>query len=237
MCDPTSIALLVASAVLTTAGTVYQNKTQNNFIKEQSRQNNFAAELAANAREAERLRQRDLEKKGLQPFEDSLNAIAPDDMAAKIAAMADARTEETDARAPALTAVNLPGQSSDTDLNRQIGERVAKGVAEGRERIKALNRLSAYGSAFGDAGRSIADNALELQGVNSFRRGSLGAAAQEQGVGPANVRMGSTLPGDIMVGVGQVLGAASGSFGGAGASSAAPLTSPTPVPRPFGLGG
>lgn len=241
MCfDPISAAIIGTSLALNVAGGIQRSQTQNNFIKAQNRENQRAAEAAARARDLEVTRQRELREQAQLPFQDSVERVTPENIQTNIeTALAD-RSSETDARAQRLTAIRLPGQSSDTDLNREIGAQVVDEVRRGRGEIEAINRLAAFGTAFGDVGRGLSNNALDIRAINDARRGSVAVSGQEQSILPASVRPGSTLLGDVLSGAGQLLPFAAGAAGAGGAGVSAPGTTGSPfstVPGFTGTGG
>ena len=129
----------------------------------------------------------------------------------------------------------------DASLARELGD----ATEESRNRIRNLARATSYGSGtLGGMGMTLGDvfdnAATEVGFINDRRRGNTNTLQRYQTVEPEMFEYtGSPLASALSMG-----GSLVGSMGGGGGlgsifggGSAAPMTSPIPVPRPAGLGG
>ena len=212
MCDPVTIG----NMALTAAGTIYNNDTQERAARASQRAQQDALAAANKLRDAERNRQDAFATKSRARFEQNLTNKTLETQEAQIA--------NERRRAEQLYSENIPDATTNNSLlsgMQNAGENFdtaaaktpADTSADVRRRVNALARLESYGgnqqlndfarvSTNRDQG-TISNNAGNSLSTNTqARNAALNHAAQ--------VRSGSTLLGDVMVGAGQA-----GMFAGA----------------------
>jgi hypothetical protein len=227
MCDPISIAGLVATAGSTVA-------------------NSMAAGRANRAREdvlaAERIRQG-----GYDQEAQALNAKSQDeytDFGAKQEAKAQSLGDyfaapPTDGLSMSAAAA-LPSTDSNDVVTREMDKQSGKAKAFTDQQAGALGNLRAFGDVLGDTTRTQARNAAQIGQIGGFKRGSSNVTPLELDKA-SQAGSGLKMFGDILGGLGSI-GTSYGLTRGAGAAaqtgaSLAPASSMRPMARPLSLYG
>lgn len=202
MCDPISIAAMVA----TVAGSAINSSQQNRAAKAQIDENNRAAEMARAAREMERVRQQGIDRENFDQVRSTMQAIDPAKRAETVAA--EAPTGKVAQAAERYAAPTLPvgvdGEviADEGKLNTETGRTKAM--------IDALAILSGQGAAGSGAQDALSRFGSILSNNNSEGRRSLDVNRFEAAVPTATVRANSSPIGDIL----QAVGTAGSFYGG-----------------------
>ena len=218
MCGPQA-ALPIIGIGLSAAGALNQGRTQARYVEAVNRANREAWEISKAAREAERVRQDELEAANVARFDETLAGLdrtsadkatdeGSEDFTRTLAAIARPQGGEA--------GFLLPGQGeSSVAVKDWVAKEAASQAGEAKRRIAALARLTGSGSTAGERTRSLGGAQDDLNINNGLRRGSLGVSRFEQNIPAARVTPGSPLLGDILSGAGKL----AGSFGGPGGFS------------------
>lgn len=202
MCDPISIAAMVA----TVAGGAINSSQQNKAQQAQIDENNRAAEMARAAREMERVRQQGIDRENFDQVRTTMQAIDPAKRAEVVAAeaptgkVAEAATRYAD---PALPV----GQ--DGEVIADSGK-LATETGRTKAVIDAVSILSGQGAAGAGAQDALSRFGSVLSNNNSEGRRSLDVSRFEASVPGATVRPNGSPIGDIL----QLVGAAGSAYGG-----------------------
>lgn len=152
MCTP--VAIGVAGLVASVAGSAVTAQQQSSYAAAQNRAEQQKQQLSQQARDAERLRQQQYDKQAM----DNWNAELTKQGAGKVQEQVDQGQQQAlDTTQQVQSATNadqglLPGQTGPSvsdvftkDVNRQVTER----MADAKQRIAALAKLSGYDRANG----------------------------------------------------------------------------------------
>lgn len=233
MCDP----LTLGGLALSTAGAVGNAQTQNSYTNEVNRQNRIAYETSRAARDAEAVRQKDMEAEANAAYEATRNNLTRDKMDEGVDTRSQNFVQTLDAMPAAITTESrLPGQEgASVAVKEAITNRINREAADSRERIKAFSDLTAYGLTGADRAQGVSNTADFLSTLGGLRRGSLAVGQQEQEVRPADVTPGSGLLPALLSGLGGVVSMKAGYnsgrplFGGT-MSMGTPTVRPQPNP-------
>ena len=232
MCDPMTLGGLA----LSTVGGFAQGQTQANYVDAVNRENKRAYDLSQKAREAERVRQKEMEAQGNEAWAKTTDDLTRENFDASRDAAATEFVADLDATPRAIsTDTRLPGQEgASVEVKDAISARVNDEAAKTRDRIKAFANLQGYGSTGTNRNLAMGETGDFLSILGGLRRGSLGVAQQEQDIAPATVRVGSTTLGDILSGVGSIMTLGGpGLFNGAGLFGGGMKSTLKPKPNPF----
>lgn len=202
MCDPISIAAMVA----TVAGSAINSSQQNRAAKAQIDQNNRAAEMARAAREMERVRQQGIDRQNFDQVRSTMQAIDPAKRAEVVAA--EAPTGRVAQAAERYAAPTLP-VGVDGEVIADTGKLAAE-TGRTNAVLDALAILSGQGTAGAGAQDDLSRFGSILSNNNSKGRRSLSVADFEAAVPTPTVRANSSPIGDIL----QAVGAAGSFYGG-----------------------
>jgi len=216
MCEP----MTILGAALSAAGTAVSAASQQAFANAQQRAQREAYEISRRAREAELVRQKQLEEENTSNWNTARQKL---DVESQTSRREDAATQFMqrfeDARAGSLSGEGqyLSGQQFATpELRAEVARLGAQGADEARRRVQALAALQAYGTVETQNNQTISNLSNALATVNGIRRGSLGVSQQEQNISPAQVSPGTGgMLGGILSGFGG-LALRSGGSGGSG---------------------
>lgn len=219
MCDP--VLGTIASAALSFGGQMIAASEQAAAVEAQNAAQRQAMELSRQARMAEIARQEKFEQEARAMWDQSREDLTRDarDTKQNTAEQQFQERFENQPNKALGDGMFLSGQQDASEPVRQVvAKQIADGAAEGRARAAALARLSAYGTVENQNNIGIAQTNANLQTLGGIRRGSLGVSQFEQNVPAARVFAPSTSVGDIISGVGGLVGkgAGSGAFGGGG---------------------
>lgn len=233
MCDP----LTLGAMAMTTAGAFGSAQTTSDYYSEVNNQNKIAFEMADENRRAEQVRQDAYDAQAYEAFDATHDAVSKGNYDATQQQKAQSFIDTLSQRPDVL---NLPAvdEGASDAVKQAAAARTSKEASKSRDRIKALAALTSHGGTGADRARTFGDNADFLSTLGGLRRGSLGVAAQEQSIGPAQVHRGDDTFAQILSGAGMLTGMAGpGLFSGWGAAaSGAPTASLRPLARPAGLG-
>ena len=230
MCDPISLA----GMALSTAGAYGQAQTQSNFTDAVNASNRDAYAISQKARDAERVRQKDFENQQVAAFDDATANMSRSSFDTDHDAAATDFVSTLDARPVAIAPGDaLAGGADASDaVKTDAAKRTAAAASETRDRIKALAKLTAYGTAGAGRGRDFTNTADFVSTLGGLRRGSLAAGQQEQTIAPTSVTPGSSTFADILSGVGGMM-----AYGGNGMFKGAPGATATIFDKPWASSG
>jgi hypothetical protein len=207
MCDPITIAAMVA----TVAGGAINSSQQAKAQQAQIDQNNKAAEMARAAREMERVRQQGIDRQNFDEVRATAQKIDPAKRAETVAAAAP--TGEVAQAATRYADPTLP-VGVDGEVIADTGK-LAEESGRTNTVLDALAILSGQGAAGGGAQDALSRFGSVLSNNNSKGRRSLSVADFEAAVPTPTVRANSSPIGDIL----QLVGSAGSLYGGANMTS------------------
>jgi len=201
---------LLIAALLSGVGGLANWKIQDDAISAQNAENQRAMMREGEMRNAERLRQRNMETLQADEVARALLAADPAQTAEDVTADVEAPENAIVQAAADYNVPELQGQSADGPLAGDIGRLVADKLKQTRGILKGQATLSGQGSALQGTQDDLARMAGVLQNVGSDRRGSLAASRLETNVTPARVTPSSSPIGDLLMLGGQLYGGMGG---------------------------
>lgn len=226
MCVPGLDPITLIGIGANVAGAALNAKTQNDAIEAQNAENRKAMDIERRNREAERLRQREME--GLQREAVDKAAIAADggQIAEDVEAQADDPSNQFVAVADEYNVPMLQGQVADGEVSQGIGKIVGDALKNTREILKNQSTLVGQNTAFGTLGDVIMRMGADVSNVGSDRRGSLGVAQMETSIPAAEVTRSDSIMGDLLMMGGSALSGYGGRTAGMAARAPAVKTAP-----------
>jgi hypothetical protein len=206
------IPIWLAAAALTGAGSLINNRIQNDAINEQNKQNQRAVDMQRRAADAERQRQLVMERLQADEVAKALMTAAPANVRQMAAAEAADPANETVRSAEEYNVPVLQGQRSDGEVAGNIGQIVQDRLKQTREMLTAQALLTAQGTGMQAGQDGITRMGSEISTVAGNRNRSLGVSQMEANVSPAEVTKSDSPLGDLMILGGKAYGAANGSM-------------------------
>lgn len=203
---------MLIAALLTGGGSLLNWKIQNDAVKAQNAENQKAMAMERAAREAERMRQLDMEKMQAAEVAKALTKADPAEMASKIEAEAEAPDNEFVASADMYNVPTLGGQKADSVVAGDIGKLVADALDRTKGMLKAQSVLSSQGTGIQGTQDALVRMASEIGTTASNRQGSANVARMETSIPAATVTPSSSPIGDLMM-LGGMLYGGLGGFG------------------------
>ena len=205
MCDPLTIASVVASA----SGGAINAKIQNDAINAANAENQKAMDMESKARRSETARQQEMEALQAQEVTDALMTAKPENIVETAAALAADPANEIVKSADVYSTDMLSGQLENTDIGKMIGEKIADRARRMREILTAQATIGGQNTGFSGVGDALSNTGSQIQTIGSNRRGSVNAAMMETSVPAATVTPNSSPLGDLLM-LGGSLGAGLG---------------------------
>ncbi|MDG3089224.1 hypothetical protein P7F88_25510 [Vibrio hannami] len=195
MCTGLELAAIGAS----TAGSLYNNKIQNDAIGEQNRQNQIALEMQQANREAEAERQAQMELEQANAVTQALFEADPTKVAEKAKAEATDPGNLITQAVEEYAAPKLEAQVANADVDADIGATIAGEMKRTRKILDAAALLSAQGTTLSGVQDALGRMSSQVQTTGSNRRGSINASRSETSIQPATVTASSSPIGDILM--------------------------------------
>lgn len=210
MCTGLEILAIAATA----GGSLINNKIQNDAISEQNQQNRIAMERERAAREAESLRQAQMEADQADLVTKALFEASPDKVEEKAEAAVEAPDNAIMQAADEYNVPTLTGQVENQDVNESIGATIANAASRTKGMLRNAALLAGQSGAMNDAMQALGRMGSEIQTIGSNRRNSSRVAGMETSVPAAQVSRSNSMIGDLLMLGGQAAGGIIGNKAG-----------------------
>ena len=218
MCSP------VAGLLLSAGSGLARGVSNQRYVDEVNRQNRMAYEMSQEAREEERVRQRQFEAEQQAVVDTTTEDMSRENFDTQREEAAEDFVAALGQRPGVLNESSLLAGQEDASgaVQERIAATAAAEAAETRERIRALADLTGFGTTGTGRGMAFGGAADQIGTVGGLRRGSLSVGRQEQQIPAATVTPGNTTFLDILSGIGGLT--AQGGFGAPGLFGGSPGT-------------